>query len=179
MTQKRFSATQYALFSSLFGLPRIVAGPFAGVLVDAIGWTTFFWFTMVCGIPGMILLWRFVPLGVREPRFVVEHPRHRAPLSNSQLLGRGLIGGIVGAGLGALFIAILSALKTTRTDVHAGFDLTGSFNALFHPAGVGDWVQLLGIAAFGVVSGLLTAAVVAARSGADFDIDADTSPQSE
>ena len=27
MTQKRFSATQYALFSSLFALPRIVAGP--------------------------------------------------------------------------------------------------------------------------------------------------------
>ena len=30
MTQKRFSATQYALFSSLFGLPRILAGPIAG-----------------------------------------------------------------------------------------------------------------------------------------------------
>ncbi len=27
MTQKRFSATQYALFSSLFGLPRIISGP--------------------------------------------------------------------------------------------------------------------------------------------------------
>ena len=27
MTQKRFSATQYALFSSLFALPRLLAGP--------------------------------------------------------------------------------------------------------------------------------------------------------
>ncbi len=179
MTQKRFSATQYALFSSLFGLPRIVAGPFAGVLVDAIGWTTFFWFTMVCGIPGMILLWRFVPLGVREPSFIVEPPRRRAPLSTSQLLGRGLVGGIIGAGFGALFIAVLSALKMTRTDVHRGFDLAGSLNALFHPAGVGDWTQLVGLAAFGVTIGLLTAAVVAARSGANFDIGEDASPASE
>ena len=30
ITQKRFSATQYALFSSLFAVPRILAGPIAG-----------------------------------------------------------------------------------------------------------------------------------------------------
>ena len=179
MTQKRFSATQYALFSSLFGLPRIVAGPFAGVLVDAIGWTTFFWFTMVCGIPGMILLWRFVPLGVREPRFIVEPPRRRAPLSPGQLLGRGFVGGIIGAGFGALFIAVLSALKMTRTDVQKGFDLASPLNALFHPTSVGDWTQLVGLAAFGGIIGLLTAAVVAARSGANFDIGEDASPASE
>ena len=31
MTQKRFSATQYALFSSLFALPRLLAGPITGL----------------------------------------------------------------------------------------------------------------------------------------------------
>ena len=30
LTEKRFSATQYALFSSLFALPRVVAGPITG-----------------------------------------------------------------------------------------------------------------------------------------------------
>ncbi|HJZ10990.1 MAG TPA: MFS transporter, partial [Acidobacteriota bacterium] len=65
MTQKRFSATQYALFSSLFGLPRILAGPITGFMVDAMGWTAFFWASMAFGVPGMILLARFVLPGVR------------------------------------------------------------------------------------------------------------------
>ncbi|HSG05976.1 MAG TPA: MFS transporter, partial [Nitrospiria bacterium] len=52
MTQKRFSATQYALFSSLFALPRILSGPVTGVMVDAVGWREFFIFTMAVGIPG-------------------------------------------------------------------------------------------------------------------------------
>jgi PAT family beta-lactamase induction signal transducer AmpG len=52
MTQKRFSATQYALFSSLFALPRIVSGPISGFTVDAIGWEAFFWLTFLAGVPG-------------------------------------------------------------------------------------------------------------------------------
>ena len=72
LTQKRFSATQYALFSSLFGLPRLVAGPICGFLVDAVGWRTFFWITIAAGIPGLLLLARFVPLGVREPVLDVD-----------------------------------------------------------------------------------------------------------
>ena len=47
LTQKRFSATQYALFSSLFALPRVLAGPITGFAVDALGWSTFFLTTMV------------------------------------------------------------------------------------------------------------------------------------
>jgi PAT family beta-lactamase induction signal transducer AmpG len=67
LTEKRFSATQYALFSSLFALPRIVAGPITGFTVSAIGWPAFFLLTMLLGIPGLMMLARFVPLGVREP----------------------------------------------------------------------------------------------------------------
>ena len=69
LTEKRFSATQYALFSSLFALPRVLAGPITGFAVDAIGWSTFFLSTIVIGIPGLLMLGRFVPLGVREPKF--------------------------------------------------------------------------------------------------------------
>jgi len=67
MTQKRFSATQYALFSSLFALPRIFAGPVTGFLVDAIGWRDFFLVTMAVGVPGLVVLQRISPLGRREP----------------------------------------------------------------------------------------------------------------
>jgi PAT family beta-lactamase induction signal transducer AmpG len=70
LTQKRFSATQYALFSSLFGLPRLWSGPLSGFLVSAMGWKAFFWLTILAGIPGLLLLQRFVPLGVREPTLV-------------------------------------------------------------------------------------------------------------
>jgi PAT family beta-lactamase induction signal transducer AmpG len=67
LTEKRFSATQYALFSSLFALPRVVAGPITGFTVAAIGWPAFFLLTMVLGVPGLMMLARFVPIGVREP----------------------------------------------------------------------------------------------------------------
>ncbi len=67
LTQKRFSATQYALLSSLFTIPRVLAGPPAGLLADAIGWRDFFVSTLVTGIPGMVLLARFVPWGARPP----------------------------------------------------------------------------------------------------------------
>jgi PAT family beta-lactamase induction signal transducer AmpG len=69
LTEKRFSATQYALFSSLFALPRVVAGPMTGFTVAAIGWPAFFLLTMVLGVPGLMMLARFVPLKVREPVF--------------------------------------------------------------------------------------------------------------
>ncbi len=53
LTEKRFSATQYALFSSLFALPRVLAGPITGFTVDALGWSIFFLSTIVVGIPGL------------------------------------------------------------------------------------------------------------------------------
>jgi len=67
LTEKRFSATQYALFSSLFAVPRVLAGPITGFTVDALGWPSFFLLTMALGIPGLVMLARFVPIGVREP----------------------------------------------------------------------------------------------------------------
>ena len=73
LTEKRFSATQYALFSSLFALPRVLAGPIAGFAVDAIGWSAFYLATMVCGIPGLLMLARFAPIGVREPRLATAN----------------------------------------------------------------------------------------------------------
>ena len=66
LTEKRFSATQYALFSSLFAVPRVLAGPLTGFTVSALGWPSFFLLTMALGVPGLVILARFVPIGVRD-----------------------------------------------------------------------------------------------------------------
>ena len=71
LTQKRFSATQYALFSSLFGLPRLLAGPISGFLVDADRLAhVLLDHDRRAASPGLLLLARFVPLGRREPEFI-------------------------------------------------------------------------------------------------------------
>lgn len=166
MTQKRFSATQYALFSSLFALPRLLAGPVTGFAVDAMGWSTFFLSTMIAGIPGLLMLARFVPPGVREPQFEVdEAPAVGRPLTRASLTGVGLAGGVV-MGAGAfLVLALLGALRTMRDKPEGGFDLAGAAAQISAPAGIADWVQVAGVLAFAVIGGLFVAATLAARRG--------------
>jgi PAT family beta-lactamase induction signal transducer AmpG len=173
MTQKRFSATQYALFSSLFGLPRIVSGPITGFVVDAVGWEAFFWGTLLAGIPGLLLLQRFVPLGVREPRFTVSPPVSLKPLSGSALLARGILGGAIAFLLAALASMALTALRGLGAAPGEPVALAVAFGRLFRPAAAGDWLTLGGLLIFGAVIGLCTAAVAAARHGAAQDLHAD------
>jgi PAT family beta-lactamase induction signal transducer AmpG len=164
ITQKRFSATQYALFSSLFALPRLLAGPVTGFAVDAVGWPVFFLTTMVFALPGLVMLARFVPPGVREPVFTVEPPRIREPLTVSELALRGVVGGLV-IGIATFFLAaLLGALKTMR-DAGTAFDLGPAMRQVAQPAALADWVQLFGIVVFALVGGLLVAAIAAARHG--------------
>jgi MFS transporter, PAT family, beta-lactamase induction signal transducer AmpG len=171
MTQKRFSATQYALFSSLFGLPRIISGPIAGFAAYSVGWATFFWATLPMGIPGLVMLARFVPWGAREVEFRVEPPRIREPLTRTQLALRGLAGVAVGAGCGALILVLLEALKSAKEG--GAFDLLAPLAALVRPHETGDWITLAGLLAMGAVCGLFTAAVAAARHGAGSELAAE------
>ena len=166
MTQKRFSATQYAVFSSLFGLPRLVAGPLSGFLVDAVGWRTFFVVTLACGVPGMVLLARFVPLGTREPRLGVEPVARRRPLTGRQLGARGAVGALLGTAGASVLVAALSALKVMRADPQGGFAVGRALVALLTPAGPTAWLELAGVVVVGLGGGLFTAAVSAARHGA-------------
>ncbi len=172
LTQKRFSATQYALFSSMFGIPRLIAGPISGFVVDAIGWQAFFWTSMLAGIPGLVLLSRFVPLGVREPQFEVENRPPLPPIPRSAVVWRGVSGFVVGVAVGAASEAVLQALKAMRGHPDVAFDMATPLAALFRPTTVSDWLGLLGLAAFGAICGLLTAAVVAARHGEGRDLEA-------
>ncbi len=173
ITQKRFSATQYALFSSLFALPRLLAGPISGFVVDAIGWSTFYLVTMIFGVPGLVMLARFVPIGVREPQFTVEPVRQKEPISAPGLIGRGTIGGILVGATVFLLAALLAALKTTRDTPGTGFELGTAMWQVAHPASITDWVQVFGIVVFAVFGALFVAAVVAARRGAGTEAAAD------
>jgi PAT family beta-lactamase induction signal transducer AmpG len=74
LTNVRYSATQYALFSSMMLLaPKWLAG-FSGVFVDAYDYATFFTATALLGLPVLVLVWlamRLTPLpsggGSSEP----------------------------------------------------------------------------------------------------------------
>jgi PAT family beta-lactamase induction signal transducer AmpG len=67
LTAKRFSATQFALFSSMVAITRVLGGSLSGFAVSGLGWTNFYYMTMLAGIPGLIFLQRFSPMGVRDP----------------------------------------------------------------------------------------------------------------
>lgn len=57
LTNIRFTAVQYAVFSSLMTLlPKIIGG-YAGTIVDAAGYVNFFIFSTVLGIPVLLLVW--------------------------------------------------------------------------------------------------------------------------
>jgi MFS transporter, PAT family, beta-lactamase induction signal transducer AmpG len=163
LTQKRFSATQYALFSSLFGLPRLLAGPVSGFLVDALGWKLFFWSTIVAGVPGMLLLHRFAPLGLREPSFTLEQPTALPPLQAQTLALRGLCGTLAGIAFGAMLVAALTGLKGMKTAAGGEFQFLAPLVEIFQPMAIGGWMQLGGIVMFGLATGLVTAALSAAQ----------------
>jgi PAT family beta-lactamase induction signal transducer AmpG len=56
LTNRAYTATQYALFSSLMLLPGRVLGGFSGVVVDAAGYEWFFVATAVLGVPALLLI---------------------------------------------------------------------------------------------------------------------------
>lgn len=66
-TSQRYSATQYALFSSFVALPGILCGSIAGLLVELLGYTQFFLLCTALAIPGLLLLPRVAPWNERLP----------------------------------------------------------------------------------------------------------------
>ncbi|RPH50231.1 MAG: MFS transporter [Desulfobacteraceae bacterium] len=61
ITNKKFTATQYALLSSLMGVPRVIASAPTGFLAKNTGWELFFTACTLLAIPGMLLLFKFAP----------------------------------------------------------------------------------------------------------------------
>jgi len=65
ITNKKFTATQYALLTSLMGVPRVLASAPTGFLAKNVGWETFFIACALIAIPGMLLLFKFAPWNSR------------------------------------------------------------------------------------------------------------------
>ncbi|NUM88649.1 MAG: AmpG family muropeptide MFS transporter [Bdellovibrionales bacterium] len=60
-TNKRFTATQYALLTSMMAVPRTLISAPTGYLAENLGWTQFFFVCTLAAIPGMLLLLRVAP----------------------------------------------------------------------------------------------------------------------
>jgi MFS transporter, PAT family, beta-lactamase induction signal transducer AmpG len=56
LTNKRFTATQYALLSSFMGIPRVILTSPTGFMAHSMGWMLFFIFCALIAIPGLLLL---------------------------------------------------------------------------------------------------------------------------
>lgn len=60
-TNTRFTATQYALMTSLMALPGTLAAMVTGKMAESFGWMGFYFTCMATAIPGLILIWKVCP----------------------------------------------------------------------------------------------------------------------
>ena len=62
-TDPRYTATQFALFTSLAAVPRTVVNASTGWIVERTGWLDFYLLCTLLALPGMLLLLRVAPWG--------------------------------------------------------------------------------------------------------------------
>ncbi|HVO30111.1 MAG TPA: hypothetical protein VMV18_05225, partial [bacterium] len=176
LTSKEFSATQFALLSSLMALPRVIVGPFAGVLAYSLGWSAFFVLTVPIAIPGLVMLHKFVPFGAREAQIHEEHDTPLAPITPAGLAGRGLISFAISLVVAILWSALLGGMADSKSAIlkAASFaevspliqaNIGKHFQALLAPSSAPEWVDLAGPVVFAVLVAGATAALIAARRG--------------
>jgi len=60
-THPLYTATQFALFTSLAAVPRTVVNAATGFMVESLGWPLFFILCFLLAIPGMVLLMKVAP----------------------------------------------------------------------------------------------------------------------
>jgi PAT family beta-lactamase induction signal transducer AmpG len=58
----RYSATQFALLSSLASLGRVFIAPTSGYVVESVGWANFFIIAVLTAVPGLVMLWLLRPV---------------------------------------------------------------------------------------------------------------------
>lgn len=53
---REHAATQYALLSASFAFTRFIIGSVSGLLAQSLGYTNYFWLTLILGLPGLLLV---------------------------------------------------------------------------------------------------------------------------
>ncbi|EDZ64289.1 AmpG muropeptide MFS transporter [beta proteobacterium KB13] len=65
-TDPRYTATQFAMFTSLASIPRSITNASTGFIVESLGWTNFFYLCFMLAIPGMLLLLKVAPYKLKS-----------------------------------------------------------------------------------------------------------------
>jgi PAT family beta-lactamase induction signal transducer AmpG len=65
-TNPRYTATQFALFTSLAAVPRTLINATTGWIVEQTGWLHFYLLCTLLAVPGMVLLWWVAPWNGRR-----------------------------------------------------------------------------------------------------------------
>jgi PAT family beta-lactamase induction signal transducer AmpG len=65
-TNRNFTATQFALFSSIAVIPRTFVSAATGFIIESVGYTQFFIICFVCALPGMLMLLKIAPWNSKQ-----------------------------------------------------------------------------------------------------------------
>jgi MFS transporter, PAT family, beta-lactamase induction signal transducer AmpG len=65
-TNPRYTATQFALFTSLAAVPRTLINATTGLIVEQTGWFHFYLLCTLLAVPGMLLLWWVAPWNEKD-----------------------------------------------------------------------------------------------------------------
>jgi len=84
MCNKRFTATQFALLSSLMAASRDILVAPAGKIVEAVGWPSFFLITAAMAIPPLLLLPLIAPWSRETPIGAASHTGETVPAKTGQ-----------------------------------------------------------------------------------------------
>lgn len=71
-TDRRYTATQFALLTSLVGVPKALAGAATGALAALVGWPSFFLVCAALALPGMLILPLVAPWRTESPTVRAE-----------------------------------------------------------------------------------------------------------
>ena len=69
ITNKQFTATQYALLTSIMGVPRVLAGSMTGILAEWVRWVGFYAICTFIAIPGLLLISRIAQASLHRESF--------------------------------------------------------------------------------------------------------------
>ena len=86
-------------------------------------------------------------------------------MTGRQIARRGVVGAVVTAVVGGAWMIGLVAIKAYRAAPAAGFDFGAAAAAFFRPVTVGGFTQLVAVLVVGILGGVGTAALYAARHG--------------